>query len=219
MIRTQTIPTDATFVVIAAPQKDFLEGEVKILKEYIQKGGNLLWMQEPGSLFGLDDLEQQLGLVINEGTMLDANQALQDMLGIKHPAAIAIIDYGESPLTKDLTAHTIFPFSTTIERDEAANDKESSTDKWQYQPMLTTLPTSWLESGEIQGDVKFDDDADKPGPLDIAMALTRPNTAKDKAPEQRIVVMGDSNFMLNNFIGQGSNLELATNIFNTRLFE
>lgn len=219
LIRTQNIPSDATFVVIAAPQKDYLEAEVIIISDYLKQGGNLLWMQEPGGLFGLDDIEQQLGLVINEGTMLDANQALQDMLGIKHPAAIAIIDYGESALTKDLTAHTIFPFATAISRDEESENAETDTeqgsdDKWKYQPLLTTLPTSWLESGEIQGDVKFDDEADKPGPLDIATSLTRPNKSDENAPEQRIIVMGDSNFMLNNFIGQGSNLTLATNIFN-----
>ncbi len=212
LIRTQSIPRDATFVVIAAPQKDYLEAEVKIISDYLKQGGSLLWMQEPGGLFGLDDIEQQLGLVIHEGTMLDANQALQDMLGIKHPAAIAIIDYGDSALTKDLTAHTIFPFTTVISRDEESEktNLELGRDAWKYQPLLTTLPTSWLESGEIQGDVKFDDEADKPGPLDIAMTLTRPK----KPAEQRVVVMGDSNFMLNNFIGQGSNLTLATNIFN-----
>ncbi len=213
LIRTQSIPTDATFIVIAAPQKDYLEAEVKIIADYIKQGGNLLWMHEPGEMFGLDNLEQQLGIIINEGTMLDANQALQNMLGIKHPAAIAIIDYGESDITKDLTAHTIFPFVTAIERD-IKNEKVDQAQKWKYQPLLTTLATSWLESGSIQGDVKFDDEADKPGPLDIAMTLTRPNSTNEKAPEQRIVVMGDSNFMLNNFIGHGSNLELATNIFN-----
>ena len=213
LIRTQSIPNDATFIVIAAPQKDYLEAEVKIISDYLKQGGNLLWMHEPGGLFGLDDIEQQLGLVINEGTMLDANQALQDMLGIKHPAAIAIIDYGDSALTKDLTAHTIFPFTTAISRDEES-EKSENDNAWNYQPLLTTLPTSWLESGEIQGDVKFDDEADKPGPLDIAMSLSRPNTSNEKAPDQRVIVMGDSNFMLNNFIGQGSNLTLATNIFN-----
>ena len=219
LIRTQSIPNDATFVVIAAPQKEYLEAEVKIISDYLKQGGNLLWMQEPGGLYGLDDIEQQLGLVIHEGTMLDANQALQKMLGIKHPAVIAIIDYGDSELTKDLTAHTIFPFATAISRDEE-NTNQTNNKNWKYQPLLTTLPTSWLESGDLQGDVKFDDEADIPGPLDIAMSLTRSNIKNDnidttkKFPDQRVIVMGDSNFMLNNFIGQGSNLTLATNIFN-----
>ena len=211
LIRTQTIPSDATFVVIAAPQKDYLEAEVKIISDYVKQGGNLLWMQEPGGLFGLDNLEQQLGIIINEGTMVDDNKALQDMLGIKHPAAIAIIDYGASDLTKDLTAHTIFPFATAISRDEDIDDNVEN--KWTYQPLLTTLPSSWLESGSIQGEVRFDG-ADKSGPLDIGMTLTRKNKLDEKAPDQRIVVIGDSNFMLNNFIGHGSNLGLATNVFN-----
>lgn len=207
LLRTQSIPENTSFVVIAAPSKDYLEGEVKILKDYIKNGGNLIWLHEPGGLFGLDDIEQQLGLEIREGTIVDANQALQKMLGIKHPAVIAIIDYGQSELTQDLSAHTLFPFSTAIIRDE--NEKNVP---WKYQSMLTTLPTSWLESGEILGNVKYDDETDRPGPLDIGQALTR--AKPDSKNEQRILVIGDSNFLLNSFIGQGSNLELASNMFN-----
>ena len=226
LLRTQSIPQNTSFVVIAAPNKDYLDGEVKILSDYIKKGGNLLWLNEPGGIFSLDDLEQQLGLEIQEGTLLDANTALQNMLGIKHPAVIAIIDYSDSKLTTDLTTHTLFPFATAIEKteeneesnenkDEAgdqSSDKSATKNAWKYQPLLTTLPTSWLEFGDIQGNVKYDDETDKPGPLDIAQALTRPKA--DSKKQQRVFVIGDSNFMLNSFIGQGSNLELASNIFN-----
>lgn len=221
ILRTQSIPENTSFVVIAAPQKDYLEAEVKIILDYMSRGGNLLWLHEPGGLHGLDDLEQQLGLELQQGTLLDANQALQEMLGIKHPAAIAVIDYGQSELTKDLSAHTLFPFATSINKDEAIKDSN-----WKYQPILSTLITSWLESGDIQGNVKFDDDADKPGPLDIGMILTREIPESDatennpvdkpakKNTEQRVVVLGDSDFMQNSYIGQGSNLDFASNIFN-----
>jgi len=233
LIRTQNIPEQATLLVIASPLKDYLEGEVKIIKEYIKKGGNLLWLHDPGSLKGLDDIEQQLGLEIHEGTLLDANPDLQAMLGIKHPAAIAVIDYGDIEITKDLSAHTLFPFATAILQDPLEQKDNESKIRWRYQPFLSTLPTSWLESGEIQGNVKFDDEDDKPGPLTMGMVLTRDlanngdseaidpvemiegsrhSTIRDK--QQRIVVIGDSDFMQNNFIGQGSNLELASNIFN-----
>ena len=174
ILRTQSIPENASFVVIAAPQKDYLEAEVKIISDYLNRGDNLLWLHEPGGLHGLDDIEQQLGLELHQGTLLDANQALQEMLGIKHPAAIAVIDYGQSELTKDLSAHTLFPFATSINKDETIKDSN-----WKYQPILSTLITSWLESGDIQGNVKFDDDADKPGPLDIGMVLTRDIPASD----------------------------------------
>ena len=206
LLRTQSIPDSASFVIIANPQKDYLEGEVKLLVDFLKNGGNLLWLHEPGDLKGLDDLEQVLGLEIHEGTVLDANQALQKMLGIKHPAVIAIVDYGVSSLTADLTTHTLFPFSTAVLKDQETKDST-----WKYLPILTTLPTSWEESGEIQGNVKFDDDADVPGPLDLGMQLTR---AKEDGGEQRVIVIGDSDFLSNSFIGQGSNLEFSSNVFN-----
>ena len=211
MLLTQSIPTNANFVIIAAPKSDYLETEVKVITDYLKQGGNLLWLHEPGDLQGLDNLEQALGLELKQGTLVDANQALQEMLGIKHPAAIAVIDYGNSELTKNLAAHTLFPFATAIEKDEEIQDSN-----WSYEPLLSTLPTSWLESGEIQGNVKFDDTADKPGPLDIGMALTRDiqATAENKSIEQRVLVMGDSDFLQNTYIGQGSNLEFASNLFN-----
>ena len=218
LLRTQSIPDNASFIVIAAPKKDYLEAEVELIVKYIEAGGNLLWLHEPGEIFGLDDVEQQLGLELQLGTVLDANQDLQRMLGIQHPAAIAIIDYGPSKLTTDLAAHTLFPFATTIEK-EVDSDSLKDSSLWKYQPLLSTLVTSWLESGEIQGNVKFDEDADKPGPLTLGMALSQTDiNAIDRntkvIPEQRVVVLGDSDFMRNNYIGQGSNLDFASNIFN-----
>ena len=220
ILRTQSIPDNASFVIIAAPKKEYLEAEVELITKYIEQGGNLLWLHEPGEVFGLDDLEQQLGLELQLGTLLDANQDLQRMLGIQHPAAIAIIDYGPSELTNNLAAHTLFPFATTVEKDvDGGSEEDVSNQTWKYQPLLSTLITSWLESGDIQGNVKFDDDADKPGPLTIGMSLTRDNLSAINAdttviPEQRVVVLGDSDFMRNNYIGQGSNLEFSSNLFN-----
>lgn len=217
ILRTQSIPDDTSILVIAGPQKDYLEGEVKLIMDYLKQGGNLLWLHDPGSLHGLDDVEQLLGLDMQEGTIVDANTALQKMLGIKHPAVIAILDYGQSPLTRDLPEHTLFPFSTAILQDQE-NKTPGDQTAWQYQAILPTMGTSWLESGAIEGNVKFDDNADKPGPLSLGMLLSRESPKEippgTKVTEQRVIVLGDSDFLANGFIGQGSNLELASNIFN-----
>lgn len=218
LLRTQSIPDNASFVIIAAPKKEYLDTEVELLTNYIEQGGNLLWLHEPGELYGLDNLEQQLGLVLQKGTLLDANQDLQRMLGIQHPAAIAIIDYGASELTTDLSAHTLFPFATTIEVD-IDQDVNENNSIWEHQGIMNTLVTSWLESGDIEGNVKFDDDADKPGPLNIGMTLIRDNLeainpSTKIIPKQKVIVLGDSDFMRNSYIGQGSNVEFSNNIFN-----
>ena len=221
LVRAQGIPQNASFAVIASPQQDLLAGEVDVLKKYVEQGGNLLWLQDPGGLHGLQPLESLLGLKLYDGTVIDANDNLQAMLGINHPAVVPIVDYGQSEIVAKLSGlQTLFPFATMVARDPQASDKTGAL-AWQTEEFLTTLPATWLEtSGVLEGNVKFDENSnDLPGPLPIAVSLTRelaaPSDKPDaKAREQRVVVMGDSDFMLNSFVGHVANMDLATNIFN-----
>lgn len=221
LIRTQSVPQNASFVVIAAPQQDLLPGEVDVLKKYLEQGGNLLWLQDPGGLHGMQPLENLLGLKIYDGTVVDANEALQTLLGINHPAVIPVVDYGQSDVVRSLGAtQTVFPFATMVARDPQASEKTGAL-AWQVDEILNTLPTSWLESsGSLEGNVRFDEGGgDQAGPLPIGVTLTRTLDAAGDKPdakprEQRVAVIGDSDFMLNSFVGQGANLDLATNLFN-----
>ena len=214
LVRTQMLPQNASFVVIAAPQQDFLPGEVAVLKKYLEQGGNLLWLQDPGGLHGLQPLEELLGLQIYDGTVIDANEQLQALLGINHPAVVPVVDYGKAEIVQKMAGkQTIFPFATMVARSPTAGDKDGALN-WQADEFLNTLPGSWLESsGVLEGAVKFDEGSgDEEGPIPIGVTLTRELASAKKS--QRVVVIGDSDFMLNSFIGIGANLDLATNTFN-----
>lgn len=225
LVRTQSVPQNASFAVIAAPQEDWLPGEVDVLKNYVEQGGNLLWLHDPGGLRGLQPLEELLGLQIYAGTVIDANEALQLLLGINHPAVVPVVDYGRSEIVQNLEGkQTVFPFATMVARDPLAAEENGAL-IWQYDEILTSLPSSWLEtSGSLEGAVRFDEGSgDQAGPLPVGMALTRileapeetaEETAEETVQEQRVLVVGDSDFMLNSFIGQGANLDLASNMFN-----
>lgn len=103
LIRTQSIPKDTRLLVIASPQQAYTDGELDIITQYVEQGGNLLWLHEPGGLQGLNALEAQLGLVIDEGTIVDANVSLREVLGIQHPAVIPVIDYNHSAISGKIT--------------------------------------------------------------------------------------------------------------------
>lgn len=218
LVRSPAIPQNTSFLVIASPQKPLLEGEVKVIRDYVAQGGNLLWLHEPGAMQGLEPLEAELGISIFNGTMVDANQELQFLLGINSPAVIPVVDYGLSPLTQGLNSSpSLFPFATAIVQDDT-----EQAELWEFDPFLNSLPSSWLEAGDLSGEVTFNaDQDDQPGPLPIGVALTRMidvdanegDTAANNK-QQRVVVIGDSDFMLNDFIGHGANLDLANNIFN-----
>jgi hypothetical protein len=225
LVRTQGLPENTSMLVIAAPKQDLLEGEVAIVKKYLEQGGSLLWLHEPGALHGLGVIEELLGLKIDEGTLVDANEQLRDLLGIKHPAVIPVVDYNGAEVSKQMTQQTLFPFATSINRDE---ELESN---WNYEDFLLSLPTSWLEVDELAGNVVFESDTgDKPGPLVIGVSLSRSLKQQPEAEvgtenesetneqkqdkQQRIVVVGDSDFMTNAFVGHVGNLDLSTAIFN-----
>lgn len=224
LVRTQTIPDNARFLVIASPQKDLLPGEVEVIKKYVERGGNLLWLQDPGGLHGLKPLADLLGLKVSEGTVLDANEQLHEVLGVTHPAIVPVVDYGKSAIAEKLTgSQSLFPFATMVEPNPV---KEQTSLVWQQDELLNTLPNSWLETDKVDGAVTYEEEkGDVLGPISIGFTLTRlldqpentqgSTSANPKQErQQRVVVIGDSDFLINSFIGKGVNLDLATNIFN-----
>jgi ABC-type uncharacterized transport system involved in gliding motility auxiliary subunit len=224
LVRTQTIPDNARFLVIASPQKDLLPGEVEVIKKYVERGGNLLWLQDPGGLHGLKPLADLLGLKVSEGTVLDANEQLHEVLGVTHPAIVPVVDYGKSVIAEKLTgSQSLFPFATMVEPNPV---KEQTSLVWQQDELLNTLPNSWLETDKVDGAVTYEEEkGDVLGPISIGFTLTRlldqpentqgSTSANPKQErQQRVVVIGDSDFLINSFIGKGVNLDLATNIFN-----
>ena len=58
-------------LVIAGPQVDVTEAEVKKIVHYVATGGNLLWLIDQESLHGLQPLAEYLGLVLTPGIAID----------------------------------------------------------------------------------------------------------------------------------------------------
>jgi hypothetical protein len=81
---------------------------------------------------------------------------------------------------------------------------------WEQQVILDTAPSAWVETGSLGSAVRFDAGRDTRGPVNLAVALTR----KQEGREQRVAVIGDGDFLSNNFIGNGGNLELGMNLVN-----
>ncbi len=211
LLKTTTIPDNISVLVIAAPQAALLSGEEKLILEYIESGGNLLWLSDPISSDSLDitnhnlmpSLADKLGLSWVDGTIIDANQELRSILGIKHPAIVPVVEYQQHEITNTFKNQTLFPFASGIAIATPA--------KWQASPLFYSLPGAWSEVGDLTGNsVVFDSaSGDTRGPLLIAASLTR-DLNKDK--QQRVVCIGDSDFASNIYIGHGENLTLIVSV-------
>lgn len=196
------IPDNTSVLVIAGPQAPVLPGMVKLIRDYVKRGGNLLWLGDPGPSYGLEPVAADLGLHFGAGTIVDPNTQL---LGINDPTITLVSEYpATSTLTQGLSSVTLFPTATSVEVDKSAG--------WQEDDFLKSLPRSWLETGKLQGSVSFDPkQGDKAGPLTLGTALTR--AAKD-GHEQRVVVTGDGDFLSDAYLANGGNLDLGLDILN-----
>lgn len=204
------IPDNTGVLVIAGPQVNYLPGEVKLIEDYVRGGGNLLWLADADGLHGLEPLAEQLGITFEPGVIVDPTTQL---FSIDNPTFAIVGDYGMHPLVDGFDMVTIFPY--------AAGLALEAQDDWQGEELLQTAARSWSETGVLAGEIGFDDGEDIAGPLSLAAALTRQrgragaDVGDEKgAGEQRILVVGDGDFISNAYLGNGGNLDLGMNMVN-----
>jgi ABC-type uncharacterized transport system involved in gliding motility auxiliary subunit len=207
---TPDIP-DVAAIVIASPQVDFLPGEVKLIIDYVKRGGNLLWVREPGeSFFGLKPLADLLGVDFYPGTIVDPTA---QVMNINDPSFALITSYPSHAITRDFQYITIFPKAVGIVHSKVKK-------QWQVSPFLQTVPRSWSETGVLKGAVDYNADKDFVGPLTIGLALTLKDKKEDNQDQvkeikkQRIVIIGDGDFLSNTYLGNQGNLNIGHNIIN-----
>ena len=220
------IPDNTSVLVIATPEVDYLPREVEIVAAYLKRGGNLLWLADPGPLRGLDGLAAALGLKLSPGTLVDPATAI---FGIDHPAIVPVTGYPSTPPVAGFRYLTVFPYAREV--------KAERRDEWQAAPLLSSGADAWIETGKLEGELRYDEGSDHHGPLDIALSLTRsrmptpaetakpdpeatPDTDKKAQkserppPEQRVVVFGDGDFLSNSYLGNSGNLDLGLKTVN-----
>jgi ABC-type uncharacterized transport system involved in gliding motility auxiliary subunit len=206
-----SIPDNTTVLVISAPQVDLLPGEVKAIQDYVKRGGNLLWLGDPGPLHGLEPVAKELGVKFLPGIVVDLTTQL---LGIQSAAIAAVTSYGASPVTKDFNLLTVFPLAAGLD--------VTAPKGWQADGILKTGESSWVETGKLTGKVQFSEKEDIRGPVTIGETLTRTvkPAAADKAgaahggKQQRVIIMGDGDFLANQYVGNVGNLDLGMNMIN-----
>lgn len=216
----QNLPVNTRLLVIASPANPYLDGEVEQINNYLENGGNLLWLADPGDLQGLRPLATSLGLQLQNGLIIDNNPELRKTLNIQHPAFIPVTEYFPHLITNTLRYNSLFPTARGIS--PLSND--ATVNNWQAHALFSSSGKSWTEAGGLKEEMVFDTSTgDVAGPIVMAVALNRltekmTDTSDDLLPTsshtQRVVVIGDSDFLSDSYIGASANLNLGLNIFN-----
>ena len=179
---------DIRLLVIASPQIPLAPDEAQHVLNFVEQGGNLLWLTDPGSSKGLDDLAASLHLKLSEQAVITT----RPVPGIPEPDMLLPdpLQYGAHPVLTYFALQTLFIKSQAIRH----NPSDPGT-PWRY--------TALIQSDE---QTTTRDGADK-GPFDLVVALERPNENNNES--QRVVVMGDGDLFSNTYLENGGNAEFG----------
>jgi hypothetical protein len=191
------MPTDTRILILSTPRIPLFPGLVDQLIRYLEQGGNLLWLMDPGPLNGLEPLAAHLGLRILPGTVVD--EAAGE-LGVATPAVAVITTYpGDAPWS-GLSVPALLPGSVAFGTEAAPG--------WILETYLATRHRSWNETGRLDGVIEPDEVVgEQIGPLPVVLALNRPIPKEGR--EQRVLIVGDGDFASNAQIGAYGNRALA----------
>ena len=204
LIDSPHIPNNTAAIVIASPEQDWLAGEIDIIKNYINEGGNLLLLADPNTHHRLASLTEQLDMEFIDGTVLDPNA---ELLGINDPRFSLVNSYANHPIGEATRSVTLYPQAVALE-------PISSESEWQAISLLNTQENTWSTRNNIDESSKqilsYTEGVDTPGPLSLGYLLTRIHLES----EQRIAIIGDSDFISNTYLGNAANLDLGIALIN-----
>lgn len=210
LLQEPVLGADVALLVVADPRTPLLDGELQRIRAYVELGGALLWLVEPGKTLP-KGLFESMGLDVMPGLVVDATTQL---FGIDDPSFSLVTAYDpDHPATRNLTQVSVYPRAAHIEILQEAAIRE----QWKAVPLLQTLPRSWVETDPVPdaskgegGTIEFDQGRDRLGPLNLGVALTR----QVKGAQQRVLVLGDADFLANSYLGNAGNLDVGLALFN-----
>jgi ABC-type uncharacterized transport system involved in gliding motility auxiliary subunit len=190
------MPSDASTVVVAGPAAAFNDGEVKLLKSWVEKGGKLVAMIDPGAQIGLESAFAEWGIRVGNDEVIDPEA--------QNPEIAIAQSYAEHPITQPRSSPfalaTIFPVARSVSR------VAQPSDDWTVTELAKTGDRAWGETSSIaNGKVAFDAGKDLKGPVPLAAAATK------GVSETRVVVVGNSLFAANGYFRLSGNKDFALN--------
>ncbi len=183
----RAIPADALAIIIAGPQKPLSAEEVTLLKDYVDKGGSLVVMEDPTLVtqFGdssdplADYLKSEWGINLGKDIVIDETS--------NSPYFAIAANYGDHLITKKLQGMvTVFPYARSVQTDPVQNVTQTT--------LVTTGQQSWAETNladlQTNNNAAPDQNADFIGSVPLAVAAT------NSTNNSRVVVIGNSTFAI-----------------------
>ena len=231
LLREKTVPKDCTILIVGGPEKDLLPETTAAIKDFVKGGGKALVMVEA-------ELKEHYPNVVAllKGWNIEAgNDVVVDVSGMGQlfgysELAPLAMEYPYHAITKDFRLPTLYGGARSVEAGKGSVEGVSASD------LVKTSAQSWAESDlTLKGSIKYDEGQDRKGPVALAAVATvkgpapapspspspsgspspaaspAPAVEEVKAPEGRVVAVGDADYASNSLLGFQGNQDFFLN--------
>ena len=232
LAQQKEVPADASVLVVAGPRTDFFPVELDMLKAYLKRGGNVLFLLHPPDrpdspeLSGLMAMLKEWGIDVGTNVVVDVS-GMGQLFGTGAEVPVAA-KYNPHAITEGFRLITAYPLARSV-----GTLSGNSSGRFP-QTLVETSSSSWAEtdiknlttSGRVAREL---DKGDKEGPVSLGVAVSAPaettsppapaptggaKPADPPKPETRMVVFGDSDFVANQWLGIQGNRDFFLNTVN-----
>lgn len=200
------IPANLDVLILADPKNAYTKTQVQKIKRYIDAGGNILIAGEPGRQSVLNPIIKKLGVSFAPGTLLQESKNYELNL-IQTSFTSNAATYGFSFYDKAI-----------VTLSGAAKLTYSENVGYKVAPILVTnKATTWNKLGEYDlstNKITFNAATDEKIAAPVAFALTKKLSHK----EQKIIILGDADFMSNGELNR-NNINTVNASFALRMFK
>jgi hypothetical protein len=185
------IPSDASALIIHAPQSDISRQDADKLLNYLDKGGRLFLLVDfrLGESPILNEVLASYGLGLDYGRVIENNLEYR---ASNYPNMV-IPDPAEHDITKPLANKTVTPLVLP----DAMGISELSTKRRtvEIKPLLMSSPNSFLRKDLTAASLE-QSASDQQGPVVLAAAAIDPSWIQGNEPQARIVVIASANLLV-----------------------
>lgn len=199
-LTTQSIPNNASLLIIVGPTSTFLDEEQALFTDYIAGGGKILVLYDAvmdGNKSNLDKWLYNYGFGFNDDFVIDVDSSIMIPVNI-------VPQYNSHPIVEDMRKNNV-PSSFIIARSIVP---VASRYNGTFSNILFTSKNSY---GKIEptfdiSRAKFTPGVDIPGPVSLAMIGTYNSSSTN---DGMIAVFGDAHFALNGYVSVQSQNDIA----------
>ena len=205
LVSAQEIPFDAKTIILWGPKSALQNSELKVIQRFLDRKGNLMLALDPDLN---QDVHPELRNLLKRYRFNLRNDLVIDRKSFVNGSngSIPMVDAfnSEHPITKKFKGQVFFPLVSSIEEVPEAISSEKG--KVTMLTATSNFPESWGETSlkEIaEQKASFTAGKDKAGPLNLA--------ATYESDHNKIVVFGNSTFVINAYLKFGANYTLFLN--------